>query len=146
MKEPGSKRLRYILVGLITIVGVLTSIVVYDRFSWGNRDSAAEQALLGTWLGNDGHSLQLRPDGSAIGRIEGHLNIGIYRWKVENGVVSIEDCPINPGPQWFAQKCFEDFMNASRRDDYEMTKQGNEVLVLTDLVSSRVLEYERAKD
>ena len=143
LKERKPKRLLYVLLGLIVLMGLITTIVVsYQRLSWGIPESAQELALIGTWMGTEENSLEFRSDGSAIGTA--YSSVGIYRWKVESGVLSMEKCPLAPGPKWLARKCIEDFMNAKRRDDLEITRIGDDSLTLTVVESGKVLVFERS--
>ncbi|MDC0934835.1 hypothetical protein OAS39_01020 [Pirellulales bacterium] len=141
LKVRTSKRLIYVLLGLILLLGLVTTIVFWHGLAWGVPESFQELTLIGTWVGTVGNSLEFRPDGSAVGKA--YSSVGIYRWKVESGVLSIEDCPLNPGPKWLARKCFEDFIGASRCDEYTITMNGDDLLTLTVIPSGKVLEFER---
>jgi len=93
-----------------------------------------------------GTCLQFKSDGSAIHFQEDRTLLGIHRWKIEQGVLSIERCPSNPGPTWLFQKCMNELMNASKRDDHKMTMQGDDMLILEHLQSNSVNELKRSYD
>ncbi|NOZ40017.1 MAG: hypothetical protein GXP24_07315 [Planctomycetes bacterium] len=144
-KEPRSRKLAFALLGLALLLMFTAVILIYDRVSWGTPGSTAELGLIGTWVDTQGNSLHFKVDGSAIGHQEGYADKGIYRWRIKNGVLSIEICPVSPGPKWFARKFIDDFMNANRCDDYEI-EQEEDSLILEELQSGRVLEFQRSND
>jgi hypothetical protein len=144
-KEPRPRKLAFALLGLALLMVFVVAVLIYDGFSWGTPGSAEELDLIGTWVSTQGNSLQFKADGSAIGNQEGYANEGIYRWRIKNGVLSIEACPVKPGAKWFARKCIDDIMNASRCDDYEIEQDENS-LILEELQSNRVLKFKRSND
>lgn len=138
------------------LLALIAIAVIYDRFSWDTPKFAQEMNLVGTWVGTQGNSLQLKEDGTAIGRRKGSVDKSVFRWRIEDGIFTlellstIEGRPVNRGATWFVANSINDLLNFVLRDDYyrfdhQWTMRNNDSLLLTEVPSNRVEEFKRAK-